>query len=71
MKRKKRFRRQMEEKLYEFDVKIWELENSSNKTKDKNKFIKSCPVENCNGFLSSQWKCGICSTHTCRNCHMK
>ena len=67
---KERFRRQMEEKLYEFDVKIWELENSSNKTKkDKNKFIKSCPVENCNGFLSSQWKCGICSTHTCRNCH--
>ena len=38
---KERFRRQMEEKLYEFDVKIWELENSSNKTKkDKNKFIR-------------------------------
>jgi len=67
---KEKYRRQMEEKLYEFDVKIWELQNSSNKTrKDKNKFIKSCPVDNCNGFLSSQWKCGICSTHTCKNCH--
>ena len=67
---KEKIRLQMEEKLYEFDVKIWELQNSSNKTrKDKNKFIKSCPVDNCNGFLSSHWKCGICSTHTCKNCH--
>ena len=66
---KQRFRREMEEKLYEFDVKIWNLEHSSGKCKKKNKFIKSCPVENCNGFLSSQWKCGICSTYTCKCCH--
>ena len=67
---KDRFRREMEEKLYEFDVKIWNLEHSSGKCKkEKNKFIKSCPVENCNGFLSAQWKCGICSTYTCKCCH--
>ena len=65
-----RIRQELEEKLYEIDIKIWNLQNSSNKNKkERNKFIKNCPVEDCNGFLSSQWKCGICTTYTCKNCH--
>jgi len=32
-------------------------------------FIRACPDENCKGFLSSQWKCGICSKWTCPTCH--
>lgn len=32
-------------------------------------FIRACPAEGCRGFLSTQWKCGICDKWTCPNCH--
>ena len=37
---------------------------------DRQTFIKSCPVENCRGYLSTQWKCGICNTFTCSDCQI-
>lgn len=33
-------------------------------------FIRACPDENCRGFLSNQWKCGLCSKWTCPTCHV-
>lgn len=33
-------------------------------------FIRACPEENCLGFLSSQWKCGLCSKWACPECHV-
>jgi hypothetical protein len=44
-----------------------EYNNSSNETKQV--FVKKCPVADCRGFLSSQWKCGMCETWSCSNCH--
>lgn len=32
-------------------------------------FIQKCPIEGCNGFLNSSWKCGICETYICNKCH--
>jgi len=32
-------------------------------------FIKACPDEGCRGFLSSQWKCGLCEQWACPECH--
>lgn len=32
-------------------------------------FIRACPVDDCRGFLSTQWKCGICANWTCPTCH--
>lgn len=32
-------------------------------------FVRQCPAANCRGFLSSQWKCGICELWTCPDCH--
>jgi len=32
------------------------------------KFIKACPVVNCKGFLSTQYKCELCDTYVCKNC---
>lgn len=29
---------------------------------------RPCPVDNCNGFLNTDWKCGICLTETCSSC---
>ena len=34
-------------------------------------FVRPCPntVANCRGFLSTQWKCNLCSMWTCKDCH--
>ena len=32
-------------------------------------FIKKCPDMECRGFLSSQWKCGLCEKWACNACH--
>jgi hypothetical protein len=37
---------------------------------DRRSFIRSCPAENCRGFLSSAWKCGTCSVWVCPECHV-
>ena len=34
----------------------------------RKEFIKKCSVEGCRGFLSTQWKCGICNKYTCPKC---
>lgn len=38
--------------------------------KERARFIKACPREECRGFLSSQYKCGICEYWTCPDCHI-
>jgi len=45
-------------------------ENSTSETARAaaSKFIRRCTVPECNGFLSSAWKCGICSTWACPDC---
>lgn len=32
-------------------------------------FVRACPDSECRGFLSTQWKCGICEKFTCNKCH--
>ena len=32
-------------------------------------FIRQCPSEECKGFLSSAWKCGLCSKNFCAQCN--
>jgi hypothetical protein len=46
-----------------------ELQNSR-RAAPHNAFIRACPDENCRGFLSTQWKCGICEKWTCPDCHI-
>ena len=31
---------------------------------------RKCPDPSCRGFLSSQWKCGLCEKWTCPDCHV-
>lgn len=33
-------------------------------------FIRACSVEDCRGFLSTKWKCGLCDTYTCPECYV-
>jgi hypothetical protein len=43
--------------------------NSRTPLEERATFIKACPDQSCRGFLSSQWKCGICEQWTCPDCH--
>jgi len=36
----------------------------------RTQFIRACPVESCRGFLSQQWKCGLCNVFTCSKCNV-
>ena len=36
---------------------------------EKKEFFMSCPAVNCNGMLSTQYKCGICETYACKECN--
>ena len=35
----------------------------------KRQFIKKCPTQDCRGFLSTRWKCGLCNVTVCSDCH--
>ncbi len=43
---------------------------NSQEEQTRNDFIQMCVVENCRGYLSSQWKCCICKTFICSHCHI-
>lgn len=44
-------------------------DGKENVKQDKHQFIRKCPSEDCMGYLSSQWKCGICNLWSCPECH--
>lgn len=49
---------------------IWNTEHFEEKEiKQTTKFVRSCPGEECNGFLSKSLKCGLCSLWGCKECH--
>lgn len=33
-----------------------------------NKFYGHCPKDNCRGFITASWTCGICKTKVCKSC---
>jgi hypothetical protein len=57
-------------------IEMWNIanyrENNFNTTEESEKivFIKQCPDENCKGYLSTKWNCGICKIKVCCKCHL-
>ena len=41
-----------------------------NISSERKHFIRKCMGEECKGFLSSQWKCGMCNHWSCPECHV-
>jgi hypothetical protein len=39
------------------------------KAKTEVSFVRKCPDGDCRGFLSTAWKCGLCSKWACPECH--
>ena len=56
-----------DKRILERSLNISELETY--KSNQKSSFMRQCAAEGCRGFLSSQWKCGICEQWTCPECH--
>lgn len=74
---KTRTRKLSIETFYELNTRIVEVEQeyiaiaSDFKAKHvKSNFVKSCSKQDCRGFLSSHWKCGLCEEWTCPDCHL-
>lgn len=67
----KNLKRQQQEELQhlrnKYDVLIIPATTA---TETRKTFIRACPEEECRGFLSSQWKCGVCEKYTCPDCHV-
>lgn len=69
-------------KTNELDKKIREMEETHIKIRNelnrelgkkdtvRKVFVRACPEAECRGFLSSQWKCGLCDKWTCPDCHV-
>lgn len=38
-------------------------------TQQRREFVRRCPCDGCKGFLSTAWKCGVCSKHICKDCN--
>ena len=62
--------KELSQKKRETREEILYLRNNSTNTpsSEKRKFIMPCPGNDCRGFLSSQYKCGLCNMHTCSKC---
>lgn len=64
--------KKLKEEIIEEQLKIFRLRNSEDVTghhAERRLFIRNCPSETCKGFLSTQWKCGLCNVHACKDCH--
>ena len=43
-------------------------EDSGNPETVRREFLMRCPAEDCRGFLSTAYKCGVCDKKTCSDC---
>lgn len=65
--RKRIYALELENQLLEFQC--THISAPTDETKVRREFIHSCPTPDCKGFLSTQWKCGLCTKYTCKECH--
>ena len=62
--------REINRKIRNLRLERDDLLHRKNAKRERSLFVKACPREECRGFLSSQWKCGICEYWTCPECHV-
>ena len=73
-----------QEILKDIEGQIFDIKNALRQLKDRYHNVKNgnikqervqvtrpCPENDCRGFLSSQWKCGVCHLKFCPHCHDK
>ena len=73
-KRFNSLKKQISEKRLELELLRQDLANMMRTTDDKvveskRTIVRACPADNCKGFLTADWICGICDTKACSKCH--
>jgi hypothetical protein len=61
-------------KLYrvinDIDIELRNVRNNQERVAPEHaRFVRACPDPECRGFLSTQWKCGLCKKWSCPDCH--
>jgi hypothetical protein len=51
-----------------FELRFNHEEKVEEKKEEPKKFIRRCMKSDCNGFLSTAWKCGLCDWYSCSKC---
>lgn len=64
-------RNELRRKIHEIDRAAREIQFQLIPPLDTTKrtFVQRCPRESCNGFLSTAWKCNVCSHYICSDCN--
>ncbi len=64
-------RNELKRKLWELNRTCFEISRNLNPPleNERRSFIHRCGNPDCRGFLSSAWKCNICSMYTCSECN--
>lgn len=57
-------------KVTQLKTQITVITHKEYEIKERKTFIMKCQVSECNGFLSTAYKCGLCSKFTCAQCYM-
>ena len=85
IQRKKYNKRELKEKINQLKNRLIVLQNerealyqeslygvnprAEQPQRQRAEFIRACPDNDCRGFLSTQWKCGVCEKWSCPQCH--
>jgi hypothetical protein len=64
----------VQEQIYTLNRQKWNLRGElyriqNNQPTQRAEFVRACPDSECRGFLSTQWKCGLCEKWSCPDCH--
>ena len=62
-----RLRRTLKNELYQLRQRGW-ANRGGLQAVDKPLFVQHCMVDDCRGFLSNDWQCGVCQASTCKKC---
>lgn len=65
---KKAIQMQISELNFEYEWNRFYQAPAKQPTQERKQFVRACPANGCRGFLSTQWKCGICEMYTCSEC---
>jgi hypothetical protein len=61
--------RDQELNIYRVRNNLLQAEQPENSNAQRRQFVRKCPKEDCKGFLSTQWKCGLCESNVCKDCN--
>lgn len=62
--------KQVEEQIAQLKAHLIVLRNGySSNIIERKEFTRKCPGNNCQGFLSRNFKCGLCEIQVCKECH--